>query len=295
MPAELLDGARVIPMVRPAQEPPGVTAHRVRGLHVAVTGSGPDVLLIHGTAACGDSWQRIAPPLARRCRVLVPDLPGHGRSARPAGGYSLATTAATLTRMLGDLEAEPRLLVGHSAGAAVAAAMMLGGEVAPAGLVAIAPAMLGFSGGRQRLFSALAGMLALNPLIPRLVSWRARDRAAVERLLRGIGTDLDTAGLDRYADLFRNPDHVAAVLAMMASWDLSDLERRLAMLGDAVLLIAGDNDRAVPPREVDRLQRYLPRAARVDLPAAGHLPHEERPEAVLAAIRSWAAGRGVTV
>jgi len=293
MPAEVLEGARVIPMIRPAQETPAVVAHRVHGLHVAVTGSGPDVLLIHGTAACGDSWDRLVPALARRCRVLVPDLPGHGRSARPARGYALATTAATLTRMLDDLQAEPRLLVGHSAGAAVAAAMMLGGAVAPAGLVAIAPAMLGFSGGRQRLFSALAGMLALNPLIPRLVSWRARDREAVERLLQGIGTDLEAAGVDRYAALFRNSDHVGAVLAMMASWDLRELEQRLTRLDDAVLLIAGGNDRAVPPREVDRLQRHLPRAARVDVPAAGHLPHEERPEAVLAAIRSWAAGRGV--
>jgi len=293
MPAEVLDGARVIAMTRPPTQTLPAAEHRLRGLHVAVTGSGPDVLLIHGTAACGASWDRLVPALSRRCRVLVPDLPGHGRSARPAGGYSLAATAATLTRMLEDLEAEPRLLVGHSAGAAVAAAMMLDGAVAPAGLVAIAPAMLGFSGGRQRLFSALAGVLSLNPLIPRLVAWRARDREAVERLLQGIGTDLDAASVDRYAHLFRNPDHVGAVLAMMASWDLGTLEQRLTMLGDAVLLIAGGNDRAVPPPEVDRLQRYLPRAARVDVPAAGHLPHEERAEAVLAAIRSWAAGRGV--
>ncbi|MEQ8858877.1 MAG: alpha/beta fold hydrolase [Pseudomonadales bacterium] len=290
----LLRLAPVIPMTRShsGQVP---TAHRrVRGLHVTVTGTGPELLLLHGTAASGESWRHLLPALAQRCRVVVPDLPGHGRSADPGRhGYTPEAMTAALAAMLDVLQARPRLIVGHSAGAVLAASLLLDGAGDGAAMVAVAPAMLGFGGGRQTLFSGLAKLLAVNPLVPQLVAWRARDRQAVERLLRGIGADLNTGGVERYAALFRQPGHIAAVLKMMANWDLESLEQRLPQLGDRVLLITGGRDRAVPDAEIRRLQQRLPGAARVDVANAGHLVHEEKPYAVLNAMRTWAGGRGI--
>jgi magnesium chelatase accessory protein len=266
---------------------------RIAGLHVTVSGTGPDVLLLHGTAASGASWHRLLPSLSEHCRVVVPDLPGHGRSA-DAGpvGYSPDAMRRSLLRMLEALQVRPQLVIGHSAGAALGAGLMLDGMSRDAGLIAVAPAMLGFRGVRQFLFGGLAGLLAANPLVPWAVSWKARDRDAVERLLRGIGTDLDRAGVERYAGLLRQPGHVAAVLKMMAQWDLRPLERRLPELGERVLLITGNRDGAVPDPEIRRLQSLLPGAARVRIDA-GHLVHEEQPAAVLAAIRDWSARYGV--
>ena len=56
--------------------------------HVQVMGSGPVLLLLHGTGASSHSWRDLAPRLARHFTVLAPDLPGHGFSAQPAAEAS---------------------------------------------------------------------------------------------------------------------------------------------------------------------------------------------------------------
>jgi len=272
------------------------TVHDVNGISVAEYGSGPDIVLLHGTGAGGHSWRRLIPALARYSRVLVPDLPGHGNSRCPGrDGYTLAAMSRALQSVLADLRSQPRLLVGHSAGAALGAWLMLTGQCRADALVALAPAMLGFRGSRQVVFSALARVMASHSLVPRAIAWRARDRSAVARLLRDVGSPLDQAGIDGYAALLRQPDHVAGVLRMMAQWDLRPLERRLPELADRVLLITGRLDRAVPEQEIVRLRMRLPGAHHVRLEQAGHLLHEERPRAVLAAMRQWAGARRIAL
>src|SRR6185369_5567940 len=46
----------------------------------AVGGDGRPLVLVHGLGGTIENWRALAPPLAARHRVLVPDLPGHGRS-----------------------------------------------------------------------------------------------------------------------------------------------------------------------------------------------------------------------
>jgi pimeloyl-ACP methyl ester carboxylesterase len=59
---------------------------RAAGLrwHVQVMGSGPTLLLLHGSGAATHSWRDLAPILARDFRVIAPDLPGHGFTETPA-------------------------------------------------------------------------------------------------------------------------------------------------------------------------------------------------------------------
>jgi pimeloyl-ACP methyl ester carboxylesterase len=61
-----------------------------------------------------------APRLARTHRILLFDLRGHGKSARPPSGYDLATMTADLRALLADFTDEPATLVGHSWGALMA-------------------------------------------------------------------------------------------------------------------------------------------------------------------------------
>src|SRR5947208_8335140 len=53
---------------------------RGRRLHYAAGGDGPPLVLVHGLGGTIENWRALAPSLAARHRVLVPDLPGHGRS-----------------------------------------------------------------------------------------------------------------------------------------------------------------------------------------------------------------------
>ncbi len=249
--------------------------------HVQQLGHGPILLLVHGTGAATHTWRALAPLLAAHFTVVAPDLPGHGfTEAPPLDALSLPGIAVALHALLRALDLSPRLAAGHSAGAAILARMCLDGHINPAGLLSLNGALLPLQGLVGQFFSPAAKLLARSPLVPRLFAWRAADRSAVERLIRGTGSTLDATGVELYGRVVSNPAHAAAALGMMANWDLVPLVRDLSRLNPRLMLVTGDNDRTLPPSEALRVRALLPSAERVSLPGLGHLAHEERPEEV---------------
>lgn len=246
--------------------------------HVQRMGSGPVALLLHGTGASTHSWAGLMPLLAGRFAIVAPDLPGHAFTSMPSGaGMSLPGMAMGVAELVRGLGVAPDLVVGHSAGAAIGMRMCIDGLLSPAVLVSINGALLPFRGMAGHIFSPLAKMLVLNPIVPRLFAWRAGDERAVARVLRQTGGDPDERSLQLYGRLFRNPGHVAGALAMMARWDLDSLERDFDKLHTRLLLIAGSNDGAIPADDAFRVAKRV-REARVQVSrGAGHLIHEERP------------------
>ncbi len=249
--------------------------------HVQVLGRGPAVLLLHGTGAASHSWRALAPALARRFTVIAPDLPGHGFSAMPTPDrLSLPQMARGVADLLEALGARPSLVVGHSAGAAILARMVLDGMIAPDRLISLNGALLPFRGLPATFFSPAAKLLASVRLVPRLFTLMVGDRVSVARLLRDTGSVIDPVGIELYGRLLRNPGHVAGALGMMANWDLEPMRRDLPGLRIPVTLISGRNDRTVSPMDALRVRALLPAATVILLPGLGHLAHEERPEEV---------------
>lgn len=258
--------------------------------HVQIMGQGPCLLMLHGTGAATHSWRALAPLLAERFRVIAPDLPGHGFSApMPRGRVSLPNMAAAIGQLLKALDVDPRIVIGHSAGAALAVQMRLDRLVAPEVVIAFNGALLPFGGSAGHLFPSLARLLFLNPFVPRLLAWSA-DRRRVARLLAGTGSTIDPAGVEFYARLFNNVDHVEATLAMMANWNLDDLRRRIATFDTRLVLVVGAGDRAVLPESATELKTLLGSAEILTVPRLGHLAHEEDPARFAALVEEIAAG-----
>lgn len=225
--------------------------------------------------------------LAEHFCVIAPDLPGHGfSSAPPNDDHSLPSVAALIAQLLSALAVTPRLIVGHSAGAAIAVRMSLDGLAEPASIVSINGALLPLQGLPGQIFSPLAKLLAANSLVPRLFSWRAGDPAVTERLLRGTGSKIDEETVACYGELMRHSSHASAALKMMAHWDLGALRQDLSRLKTPVHLIVGSNDRTVPASEADRVKALLPKTSITRLSGLGHLAHEEAPDTVFSAIDS---------
>jgi len=281
----------------PATQPEGVPAGwphaevsrfiQAGGLrwHVQVMGKGPVVLLLHGTGASTHSWRALMPLLAERFTVIAPDLPGQGFSTNPpVSMLSIQGMAGGIKALLRALDMEPELIIGHSAGAAVAARLCLNGDVAPRRMIAINGALLPLGGWAGQLFSPMARLMVKLPGMPSFFARRAADRAMVERLLNDTGSKLDAAGIDLYARLFARREHVAGTLGMMASWDLPALSRDLPRLATPLQLIIGKEDRTIRPTEARRICAMLPATKVVALPGLGHLAHEEAPQRVLTAI-----------
>src|SRR4051794_41984944 len=108
-----------------------VTAGGLRW-HVQVAGSGPVLLLVHGTGAATHSWRDLLPLLARHFTVVAPDLPGHGFTERPrSAGVSPPRLARGGTAPLRTPPPSPPLPPGRSPGAAGVARGAPGRGTAP--------------------------------------------------------------------------------------------------------------------------------------------------------------------
>jgi len=94
-------------------------------LHWAEMGAGPPLVLLHGLCDSHRTWFPVAPALARKRRVLMLDLAGHGESSRPDASYTLDWHANMVAAWLEALELHEVDLVGHSFGGGVAQWMLL--------------------------------------------------------------------------------------------------------------------------------------------------------------------------
>jgi magnesium chelatase accessory protein len=255
--------------------------------HVQVMGEGEPMLLVHGTGASTHSWRDLAPRLARRYRVIAPDLPGHGftRCADP-DRLSLPGMATAVAALLAALQVAPVWAVGHSAGAAILVRMVLDGTLRPRRVISLNGALLPLGGLRSPLFAPLARLFVSNPLVPRLFAWQASHPAAFARMMDQTGSQLDARGIELYRRLASRPAHVRAALEMMARWDVRPLERQLPQFPVPLTLVSGGRDGMIPPAHADDVRRLLPTAETVTCDDLGHLAHEEQPERIAALIES---------
>lgn len=258
--------------------------------HVQVMGAGPVLLLLHGTGAATHSWRALMPLLATRYTVVAPDLPGHGfTTGRRAGGLSMPVMARSVGDLLGELEMRPRVIVGHSAGAAIAIRMTLDRLADPHAIVGLDAAILPFPGLGAKLFPSLARLLFVNPFAPHFFARLARTPGETARFLaRSTGSHIDAAGVRFYERLFSTSDHCAGAIRMMADWDLESLKRDLPRLRTRLLLLHGDADSAIPLSAAEEAAAMVEGATIMPLAGLGHLAHEERPEEIATTIVGYA-------
>jgi len=108
---------------------PGFETRRIDigalALHVRIGGQGPPLLLLHGYPQTHVCWHRVAPDLARRFRLVIPDLRGYGASDCPPDGdghmaYSKRAMAEDALRLMRTLGHERFAVVAHDRGARAA-------------------------------------------------------------------------------------------------------------------------------------------------------------------------------
>ena len=265
--------------------------------HVQRCGAGPVCLLIHGTGASTHSFRDLMPLLATPFDVIAIDLPGHGFTSRPVAleGLSLPGMARSLAELLSILEARPALVIGHSAGAAIAARLVLDREVEPRCLISLNGALLPLSGFKHPAFTPLVRAVVSSHWLPRWFAKRLESPREVDRLLEGTGSRVDERGREFYGRLSRCPAHTGAALAMMGVWDLRPLEQELARLIVPLHLLIGGQDRMILPGEAVKVRRLVPSATVEQWPSLGHLAHEEAPARLADWVLARAQADGIVV
>jgi magnesium chelatase accessory protein len=254
--------------------------------HVQVVGRGPTALLLHGTGSSAHSWAECVPRLAAHATLIVPDLPGHGftTGARPAS-LTLPRIAADLEALLDALRVPPpALVVGHSAGAALALRWAIGAATPPRELLGFNPSLVPPPAAYTMLVGPLLAPIATSSVVARALAALGARTRLVGSLLDSTRSALPEAQRARYAALFRDPAHVRGALGFMAAADLPALVTDARNLSTRTTFVLGSRDAWIPEQPLRRILADAFPEATVLRWEGGHVLHEEQPALAAALI-----------
>ena len=255
-------------------------------------GSGPTLLFLHGAGASAASFQLLLSKLAVTCHVVAPDLPGHGATRLGARGRSgLEAMAEDIASLMTQRFESPFVIVGHSAGGAIA--LRLSKILSPRGLVLINPALDPFSGVAGWAFPALARGLSVAPFSGDVLAGLFGRERRISELLEATGSAVTQEMKARYLALAQNPQHIRGTLAMMAAWDVGALRAQLPDYDCPASFLIADGDTTVLPSAAAAAAKEMP-SAQIATLAGGHLIHEENPELVSGLIAKFVVSLGAT-
>ena len=261
-------------------------------LHVYEAGSPnmPAALLIHGLGDEADTWRHVFEPLSAKYHVVALDLPGFGRSDPSPNAYTAPFLCDTILDLMDTLSIPQATLIGSSLGAVLSHFLALEYAERVSKLVLVDGALLSH---KQPLNLSL-----LLFLIPGIGEWmytrlRKNPQTAFETL-RGYYADLDALPEADREFLFQRVNERVwsdkqrhayfSVLRNFAGWvtrQQRDLSERLADLKIPTLVVWGEQDHIADVENGRVLVKGQSSARLVTLPEAGHLPHQEAPEAFL--------------
>jgi pimeloyl-ACP methyl ester carboxylesterase len=274
---------------------PTTTTLHGRTLSYIDSGSGPAVLFVHGLLGSHRNWAHLIDRLDDAHRVIVPDLFGHGASAKPVGDYSLGAHAGTLRDLLDRLGVERVTLVGHSLGGGISMEFCYLFPERVERLVLVG------SGGLGREVSPLlrsATLPGAEWVLPVIASGWMLDRVhSVGRFLSKAGwqpgSDLTALwqGFTSLSDADSRRAFLATTRAVVdpGGQSISAREFLPELIGVPTLVVWGTRDRMIPAWHATAAHSAIP-ACRVELfEGAGHFPHLDEPDRFAEVLREFVA------
>jgi pimeloyl-ACP methyl ester carboxylesterase len=251
-------------------------------------GSGPPLVLVHGTPSWSFLWRRVAPMLATDFAVHMFDLLGYGDSEQgDALDVSIAAQARLLAELLDLWGLDQPLIAGHDIGGAI-----------------MLRAHLVEGRGFDRI--ALVDSVVFNPwLTPTTMHIRAHldtyrtmpvhiyEQVVTAHLRTAVHRPLDEETLAGYTEPWRGASGQAAYfhkIAQFAEADTAELEPLLGKITAPALIVWGENDGWIAPAVADRLHRAIAGSRVRLIPGAGHFCTEDAPEAVAEALGGFFRG-----
>lgn len=237
-----------------------------------LSGKGKLVLLLHGW---GDSVAGLAglqKELAKKYKVLAPNLPGFGGTQAPNEAWDLDGYAQFLEDLLKKLDLkQPYAVIGHSNGGALAIHSVAKSKLEPEKMVLIAASGIRTNNASQRL---ILKTLAKTGNIATL--WMPeRYRSALRRSL------YETAG----SDVLTVP-HMQETFKKVVR---QDVQADAASLELPTLLIYATNDKAVPLADGRKYSHLIKGSKLEAVEDAGHFVHQDQPEKVVKLIEGFLA------
>ena len=244
-------------------------------VNAADTGRGTPLVLLHSLLSDRASFDAIAPELAKSFRVIVPELPGFGRSQAVRGG--LPDIADRMTEAVREV-GEGAIVLGNGYGGFIALQMAIR-HPGLASRFIFADCGAAFSEGGRDAFRNMAaaskakGLAAITDVAMRRL-FAPEFQAANPELMA-----------DRRAAFLRADEEVfRAACAQLAELDLRG---ELHKVKAPALVLVGEQDEATPPPMSHELAAVLPDARLKIIPGCAHVPQLQSPQVFLDAIADF--------
>jgi pimeloyl-ACP methyl ester carboxylesterase len=297
------DGLSSSELAPPVMEPPmpevagvrhrTVVTPRLR-MHVAEAGTGAPVVLLHDWPEHWYAWRRLVPLLARRCRLIAPDLRGAGWSVASHAGYRTVEQVDDLIALINTLGLERVVLVGQGRGGWIGFHACLRAPERFTAFVAL-NSPHPYLRARHLLahawrywYTALLETPYVGRLVVRHVPWFTR---LVLRLAGRRSDALSPEEVATYVACVRRAPYAAAAERLYRAVGYREVLPMLAGRGRSTRLVvptvalAGSRDWLLPPSAHRGFEGHAD-AMRLDVvEGAGHLLAEERPEVVATAVQ----------
>ena len=251
--------------------------HDTAGTRFDVSGSGPDVVLIHGLGLNHCMWQWQVPELARRYRVLSYDLLGHGDSPKPSGPYAMADFVRQLAALVDELGLRRFAVVGFSLGGLIAQAYTLANPARVSGLAVLHSAFDRTDAERAAIRVRVKLSETEGPT--------ATVDAALERWFTAgfAKTHPEVLAQVRAWVVANDPKAFAASYHVLAEADAT-LAGEIAAIQCPALVVTGDEDYGNSPDMALRMANRMPNGICHLLPGLRHMALAEDPAALLSAL-----------
>jgi pimeloyl-ACP methyl ester carboxylesterase len=250
-------------------------------------GAGEVLLLIHGIGGSSNSWSGVIPLLAKKYRVIAPDLLGHGESDKPRGDYSVGAFAVLLRDFLDALDIPQVTVIGHSLGGGIAMQFAHQHGQYCNRIVLISSGGFGGDVGRVLRVLSLPGSELVLPVIA------SRPAILAGNALRALTGSSN--GFQARPSLSNRDNRQAFLRTLRAVVDfrgqaVSALNRVCMVL--PAMIISGDQDRVIPVEHARAAHRTMPNSRLHIIPGVHHYPPTERPETVARLIDDFIATTG---
>ena len=254
------------------------------------------ILMLHGLGDEADTWRHVFLPLAEHYHVFAVDLPGFGRSDKPISAYTPLFLMEVINEFINTLGIINTIMMGSSLGGLLAHGLGMDHPERVNGLVLV-------GGGLPQSKSMGDWSLRLMQL-PILGEWLytrlRKDPTAAYNSLRNVYHDLDSLPESDREFLYTrvnqrvwddNQRHAYfSTLRNLTPWIeriREKLPTQLKYFATPTLVVLGKHDSLFSTDNADRIIKFQPKAFKVVIDNAGHLPHQEDPRSFLDSVIRW--------
>lgn len=243
-------------------------------INAAQSGEGPPLFLFHSLLSDRASFDAIVPRLSQSFRVIVPELPGFGRSQAVSGG--LADVADRMAEAVKDAGGgEDTIVLGNGYGGFVALQMAIRHPKIAKRLI-LADCGAAFSeAGREAFRNMAAASKAKGLATITDVAMRRLFAPEFQAQHPDLMRERREAFLKTDPDMFRTACNALAEL---------DLRPELGQVKVPALVLVGEHDEATPPPMSRELAAGLPNARLKMIAGCAHVPQLQSPDVFLEAI-----------